>query len=137
MVLVLPAPLGPRKATTVPGSTSRSMRRTARTPPKILLAPRSATAGTGSERAAAACADPRVVRSGLGPAVVVMGTSLPPRAAARKDHRSRSPGDRCQGFVEGRPRLTMKSTGPTIRVGVTVVPGCCEGHTRSASSTKP
>ena len=47
MVVVLPAPLGPRKATISPGSTVRSRPSTAVTGPKRLVSPRRATAGTG------------------------------------------------------------------------------------------
>ncbi len=47
MVVVLPAPLGPRKATTSPGSSSRSMPRTAWTLPKLLVTPWSRTACLG------------------------------------------------------------------------------------------
>ncbi len=39
MVVVLPAPLGPRKATVSPGRISRSMPRTACTSPKSLVTP--------------------------------------------------------------------------------------------------
>ena len=46
MVVVLPAPLGPRKATISPGSSERSMPRTAWTGPKSLVTPDSWTAGT-------------------------------------------------------------------------------------------
>src|SRR4051794_18230359 len=46
MVVVLPAPLGPRKATISPGSMVRSRPSTAVTAPKRLVRPRSAMAGT-------------------------------------------------------------------------------------------
>src|SRR5580765_6594690 len=46
MVVVLPAPLGPRKATISPGSSERSMPRTAWTGPKSLVTPDRWTAGT-------------------------------------------------------------------------------------------
>ena len=46
MVVVLPAPLGPRNATTSPGSSTRSTPRTAWTDPKSLDTPVSPTAGT-------------------------------------------------------------------------------------------
>ena len=46
MVVVLPAPLGPRKATISPCWSSRSMPRTACTSPKALVTPESETAGT-------------------------------------------------------------------------------------------
>src|SRR6476619_3904293 len=45
IVVVLPAPLGPRKATISPGSRERSMPRTAWTGPKSLVTPDSRTAG--------------------------------------------------------------------------------------------
>src|SRR4029077_21131794 len=45
MVVVFPAPLGPRKATISPGSRERSMPRTAWTRPKSLVTPDSCTAG--------------------------------------------------------------------------------------------
>ena len=45
MVVVLPAPLGPRNATISPGWISRSMPRTACTSPKSLVTPASRTAG--------------------------------------------------------------------------------------------
>ena len=46
MVVVLPAPFGPRKATISPCWSSRSMPRTAWTSPKALVTPESETAGT-------------------------------------------------------------------------------------------
>ena len=46
MVVVLPAPFGPRKATISPGWTIRSMPRTACTLPKLLVSPASSMAGT-------------------------------------------------------------------------------------------
>ena len=48
MVVVLPAPLGPRKATISPCSRVRSMPRTAWTEPKSLVTPEIWTAGTGA-----------------------------------------------------------------------------------------
>src|SRR3954468_19909280 len=48
MVVVLPAPLGPRNATISPGSSIRSMPRTAWTGPKALVTPDSCTAGAAA-----------------------------------------------------------------------------------------
>ena len=44
-VVDLPAPFGPRKATTSPGATVRSRESTATTGPKVLRRPRTRTAG--------------------------------------------------------------------------------------------
>src|ERR1035437_5701946 len=46
IVVVLPAPLGPRNPNTSPLATSKSTPRTARTSPKVLMRPRTAMAGT-------------------------------------------------------------------------------------------
>ena len=51
MVVVLPAPLGPRKATISPGSRVRSMPRTAWTSPKSLVTSESRTAGATAKAA--------------------------------------------------------------------------------------
>ena len=60
MVVVLPAPFGPRKATISPGSTVRSRPSTAVTAPKRLVSPRSAMAGVRVGSAAVASAAGKV-----------------------------------------------------------------------------
>src|SRR4051794_26521707 len=65
MVVVLPAPFGPRKATISPGSMVRSRPSTAMTEPKRLVTPRRATAGTappGAPPGAALVGAERVMR---------------------------------------------------------------------------
>src|ERR1039458_9084736 len=48
IVVVFPAPLGPRNPNTSPAATSKSTPRTARTSPKFLTRPRTAMAGSGA-----------------------------------------------------------------------------------------
>src|SRR4029078_1302297 len=69
MVVVLPAPLGPRNATISPCWSSRSMPRTAGTSPHGLVTPESETAGTA------------VVALVLVSWVAVMAPAFRPRAA--------------------------------------------------------
>ncbi len=82
-VVVLPAPLGPRKATISPGRTVRERPSTAATEPKLLWRPSSSTAG---------------VVCGFG----VMGTTMLAAAASFPGRASRRRHDDCHGSDRGR-----------------------------------
>src|SRR5215207_7290395 len=75
IVVVLPAPLGPRKPVTEPGSTVKLRSETARTEPKDLVSPRTSTR-TGSTEGAGE-AGMIAPRSG--------GGGLPPSHRTRQD----------------------------------------------------
>src|SRR6478672_7714188 len=98
MVEVLPAPLGPRKATTSPGRTVRSMPRTASTVPKVLRTPRRLIA---SAPEAATPAEPLWDSS----EVVVMPQILSRATSPRARHASRHTHDIRQDVAGmGEPR---------------------------------
>src|SRR6478736_5695449 len=88
MVVVLPAPFGPRKATISPGWISRSMPRTACTSPKSLVTPPRRTAGMLCVSMTASLLHP-------GPAVA--------GGLSRPAHDTCHPGDRAWGHEGGHP----------------------------------
>src|SRR4051794_18501561 len=102
IVVVLPAPLGPRKPVTEPGSTVKLRSETARTGPKALVRPRTSTR-TGAAAVAL-------------PVEIALSSPRPPRAGGRPDrsiqaHRTGFPARSGERRADAERRRPPRPTG--------------------------